>query len=274
MDYKKFSIDSKYLNRNIDVYVYLPKCYDNTKDSYPVFYVHDGHNLFDNDTATFGYSWHIIENLKKYNKLDKCIIVGMTPPFDDTGIARIIEYSPYTPTEETKKYIDEKVTKLKGIDINGKGDLNLKMIIEEVKPIIDKDYRTKPDANNTALGGSSMGGLLTTYAALKYNDYFTRFMCMSNAYFYNGNMILEDIKKSNLSNVKKFYMDVGTLENSGQEDHKYTYVEYNDMVFNELNKKLSPEDIMYVVDEGGKHTEKDWERRFPNALGFIFSDLI
>src|SRR5437588_435457 len=154
------SFHSAILNNDRDVIVYLPPGYDaDTKRHYPVFYMHDGQNIFDGATSFIpGQEWRIDETAQSLiaaGKIEPLIIVGIY----NTGAGRVNEY---TPAEDAK------------YKAGGKADLYGRMLTEELKPFIDATYRTLKSGKHTGLGGSSLGGLVSLYLGLKYPKVFSR----------------------------------------------------------------------------------------------------
>src|SRR3954464_10805498 len=138
---------SQYVAYRRDLVVYLPPDYEQSDGRYPVLYLHDGQNLFDPETAYVkGMDWRVDETadeLIREQRVEPLIIVGIY----NTGEHRLDEYTP-TPDK-----------KLGG----GNADLYGRMLVEEIKPFIDGEYRTLTDPNCTGLGGSSLGGLVSVY---------------------------------------------------------------------------------------------------------------
>ena len=144
------------------LHIYLPDDYESSGEHYPVMYFFDGHNLFFNHDATYGKSWGLKEFMDGWEK--KMIIVGVTCSMTN----RLVEYCPY---HFTKGFLGE---------IVGTGHATLQWMIDELKPVIDRDYRTMPFRECTAIGGSSMGGLMSLYAAVKFNNWFSKAACLSS----------------------------------------------------------------------------------------------
>ena len=149
-------VHSRFLDSAHDLIVYLPPGYDEDRERrYPVLYMQDGQNLFDDATA---FSWRVASG-RGGGADDRCgagaplIIVGIY----NAGAYRIDEY---TPTRDSAKRA------------GGKADRYGRMLVEELKPFIDAEYRTLADARNTGIGGSSLGGLVSLYLALKYSGIF------------------------------------------------------------------------------------------------------
>src|SRR5437588_12502339 len=169
------SFHSAILNNDRDVIVYLPPGYDaDTKRHYPVFYMHDGQNLFDGATSFIpGQEWRadeVAQSLIAAGKIEPLIIVGIY----NAGVERVNEY---TAAQDPK------------FKAGGKADLYGRFLVEELKPFIDKTYRSEKDARHTGLGGSSLGGLISLYLGLKYPTVFTRIAVVSPAVWSADNQI-------------------------------------------------------------------------------------
>lgn len=134
------------LDRN--TFVYLPDDWQSSGRRYPVVYMFDGHNLFFDSTATYGTCWGLKEYMDAH---PQALIVA--PECNHEGNARLEEYSPYD-------FVWQEY------DIKGRGKAYLDWMVQELKPLIDAKYPTLPDRENTAIGGSSMGGLMSLYLSL------------------------------------------------------------------------------------------------------------
>lgn len=253
--YQVLIINSKELQREVKVSVFLPKNYDNTEKNYPVLYLHDGQNLFDDDLAKDGKSWGIIEAYENDINLPKIIIIGIN--------------SVDTRTEELVPFVFK--TKINKELHGGNSDNYYNFITKTLKPVIDNKYRTFLSADKTGIMGSSYGGLSSTYAALRYSKYFTRFGCVSNAYSPVINEIEELILSTTFSTVKKFYMDVGTKETESKK-HNNEYITLNMAVFELLSNKMEPHKLRFEIINDAIHNESAWEKRFPDIVKYLFSD--
>lgn len=254
MEYKMINLFSKELNREKQVYIYLPKNYSNTSKSYPVLYMHDGQNLFDDQTAYMNRSWRIIDLYRQNPDMIELIIVGINS--DD--VARADELIPYQ-----FNYKED-------IIWGGEARKYLDFIVKTVKPMIDSKYRTLKDASNTGLMGSSFGGVNTLFASVAYSDYFTRFGCLSNALMYGFYPKLkQDLLDKEYHSIKKLYMDVGDSE-TNQDEWNNIYVTYNDEVYDILKGKIEPDKLTYQVIKNGIHHESSWELRFKEIVQYLF----
>lgn len=150
---------------NRPLHIYLPEDYDRTRERYPVTYFFDGHNLFYDSDATYGKCWGLKTFLDHWNK--NMIVVGLE--CSHTGNQRLEEYLPYAASE----------TFFGPLAV--RGNETLAWILNEVKPVIDREYRTWPHREATAIAGSSMGGLMAIRAVFHYNQWFSKAACVSSA---------------------------------------------------------------------------------------------
>lgn len=249
------TIKSESLNRDVKVFIYLPKGYNDNKEQYPVLYMHDGHNLFDNKTATYGTSWGIIESFENLPSLPQVIIIGL----ETSGLSRLYDLGPYK-----FKF------KPKGKTFGGGTDKYYDFLVNTLKPLIDSEYRTLSDPFNTAVMGSSLGGISSLYAALKYPNIFTRFGCVSSAFMEGYEEFKHAIYESDLSGVNKMYLDVGT-EEAAERGERERYLESNKGIYVALKSKLSDDKLRFDIIEDALHNEKAWAKRFPEIIKYIFS---
>lgn len=226
------------------IWVYLPPNYKASDKSYPVIYMHDGQNLFDAKTSYAG-EWKVDEALNALNKEKGIgfIVVGI----ENTGIERMNEYSPWV----HKRYG------------GGSGDRYVNMIVSELKPKIDNEFRTKKGPENTAIIGSSMGGLISYYAGLKHPDVFGKVGALSTSFWFSKEVKTFTKKYGNLSNTKLFLL-VGGKEGGGMDTDM---VEMEKIILetgfnsNFLTSKLVPE---------AKHNEAFWSSEFKEVVTWLF----
>jgi predicted alpha/beta superfamily hydrolase len=228
------------LGRQRRVWIYLPADYQTSKRKYPVIYMHDGQNLFDAYTSGFG-EWGIDEILDKLPDERECIVVGI----DHGGDYRITEYDPY----------DSKYGK-------GRGSDYVDFVAKTLKPYIDGHYRTKHDARHTTIAGSSMGGLISMYAALKYPDVFGNAGIFSPA-FWIAPEIYQFAKQKSLPGYSRFYFVCGDAESESMvADMK----KMADMIRAKgANEEKTP--VVLIKDAG--HNEKQWNGDFPGFYSWL-----
>ena len=146
-------------------YLYLPESYDKEPDRrYPVLYMFDGHNVFFDEDATYGKSWGLAEYL---DYTDTQIIVAAVECNHSPDHGRLKEYSPFS-------FSDPSYGRIKGL-----GKKTMEWMVHTFKADIDKRFRTMPERESTYIAGSSMGGLMSLYAVMEYNQYFSRAAALS-----------------------------------------------------------------------------------------------
>lgn len=230
---------SPQLNNARDVLVCLPDSYYNqeyTDRRYPVIYMHDGQNLFDRQTGFAGNEWGVDETMQQLGREGlEAIIVGL----NHSGETRAAEYSPFhNGTPNGRQYLD--------------------FVINTVKPLIDRDFRTFADRDHTGILGSSMGGLISLYACFERSDVFGFVGAMSPSLWVERGAIYAYVRHRPAPHGK-IYLDCGTREMNAEG------------MRNALIEKgyREGQNLKYVREEGGEHSEAAWGRRLPEAMRFL-----
>lgn len=244
-------IHSPQLDNTRDILIYLPPSYHEAHQRYPVLYMHDGQNLFDAHTS-FSGEWHVDETLQQL-ALDgiEAIVVGIP----SIGHDRIHEYNPY-PTARFKI---------------ARGDAYIRFIIDTLKPMIDADFRTLPDAPHTGIVGSSMGGLISLYAWLAYPWTFGLGAAMSPSLWIAREQVYEHVRHAPF-NEGRLYIDIGTRELPRRFSRfGNSLTESVAMLNDRLHERgySGPRRLKYVQERGGEHNEAAWARRLPDAIRFL-----
>ena len=269
---------SEFLEHDRDVLVWLPPGYDgstrrfstavqhdgfgtlNPRDEpsfgtsvvnrrYPVLYMHDGQNLFEADTAfQKGEHWRLGETAAELidaGAIEPLIVVGIY----NTGDHRKEEY---TPTRDAK---------LGG----GGADDYGRMIVEELKPLIDRTYRTRPDPHSTGIGGSSLGALVSVYLAFTHPQVFHRVAALSPSVWWNWRAILKTVRQARSKPPLKIWLDMGTAEGKrGLDDARLLKAALVGLGFS------VGVDLHYAEYEGATHSEQSWAERVAPMLRFLF----
>lgn len=240
------SFASKALGNTRGVYVYYPPTYlENDTARFPVVYMHDGQNLFDGATAFGGNEWKVDETMDAASEdgsIREAIVVG---PENTSG--RIYEYTP---------------TKSAEYPSSGGGDLYLTMLVDELKPMVDKELRTIPETS--ALVGSSLGGLISAYAGTKKSKTFSLIGAMSPSTWWDDTVLLKLVAASTEKPVR-MYVDSG--DSGASNDDKA-----NTKLLADAYIKLGLVEgttLKYVVQSGATHSEVYWAQRLPGALSFL-----
>ena len=225
------------------VYVYLPEAAKkNPAVRFPVLYMFDGHNVFFDEDATYGKSW------------------GMKEYMEETGIPMIIvavecnhgkhhdrlkEYAPFT-------FVDKRLGR-----ITGKGKTYMDWLVNTLKPAIDEAYPTIPDRESTYIAGSSMGGLMSLYAAAAYNNTFSRAACLSPSVWFANKRLVELIRNADMAKDTVIYMDYGSREMGNHDGMRIKYTKVLDALMMKrvlLTSRIVP---------NGDHCEACWEEQIP-----------
>ena len=231
-------------------YVYLPGSYEyEINRYYPVLYMFDGHNVFFDEDATYARSWRLGQYL---DETGTDLIVAAVECDRSPDNSRLCEYSPFDFTSKQDGFIE------------GRGRLTMEWFVNSFKPYIDKFYRTMPGRDTTFIAGSSMGGLMSLYAVLEYNDVFSRAAALSPSLWTDPKKISELIKNSSPRRGTVLYMDYGSEEMRGR---KTMYKAFSRTASLLLEKKIF---LDCRIVPGGQHCEESWDRQ--NA--FFISTLM
>lgn len=230
------------LKRTRRVWIYLPECYASCNKRFPVLYMHDGQNLFD-DATSFSGEWGVDDYLDSLGiNAKECVVVAI----DNGGSKRLNEYCPY----------DFSLSGLGALSTSNKGEGNeyVDFLVKTLKPYIDKNYRTVRNKANTAIAGSSMGGLISLYAVLKYPRVFGAVGVFSPA-FWVAPQIFRDIELKGKKVYSKIYFYAGKQEGETMvPDMLKAY---------EAMSKISKSKMQAVIRDGGGHNEMTWRKEFP-----------
>jgi predicted alpha/beta superfamily hydrolase len=242
---------SRHLVDARDLVVYVPPGYEQeSARRYPVLYLHDGQNLFEGATAFVpGQDWHVndtAEELITAGIIEPLIIVGVY----NTGTRRVDEY---TPTRDRRQ------------GAGGDAALYGRMLTEELKPFIDSKYRTLPDAANTGLGGSSLGGLVTLYLGLQHPDVYGKLAVLSPSIWWDNRVILNLVRMTEPKPRLRIWLDIGTGEGG-------KHVRDARALRNELVRAgwVLGSDLVFAEIPEARHNEAAWAARVGPFLQFLF----
>lgn len=251
-------------NRKKTIRIILPKDYYVTNKTYPVLYMHDGQNLIDPSVLS-NQSWEVISSVDKYHdKTEGVIIVGI----DSDPKYRVLEYSPYIAKKvkkQLRKSLDFDVEEIIPL-ADQYGDF----IVNQLKPIIDTEFRTINNKENTFIAGSSCGGIISLYLGIKYSNIFSCIGSFSTAFEVTKGFLFKFIRDQDIKNYLKIYIDMGTKE-SGLFSHKM--VLWHHRFKRLLSKYIEKKKLLSLIDKGATHTEKYWADRFKYFLLFCFKKM-
>jgi predicted alpha/beta superfamily hydrolase len=233
---------SQFLPKYRQIFVYLPPGYPaNEAKRYPVLYLFDGANVF--------VTWEIDETarvLVEASHIEPLIIVGVAH-----GGTQEDRTNEYTPTSVNGR--------------GGKGDDMGRMLVEELKPFIDREYRTLTEAAHTGLGGTSLGGLIALHIGLRYPKTFGKLAVMSPSVWWDRGVILSSVKSLTAKPAQRIWLDVGTEEGRGMADNAKRLRD----ALTEKGWALGS-DLYYFEDKQARHEDIAWALRAPKVLRFLF----
>ncbi|WP_339659424.1 alpha/beta hydrolase-fold protein, partial [uncultured Polaribacter sp.] len=227
------------------VWLYLPPNYNASTENYPVIYMHDAQNLFD-DVTSFVGEWGIDETLNElYKKTGKSfIVVGV----ENGGEKRIEEYTPW----KHEKYG------------GGKGDIYINFLANTLKSFIDKNYRTQSEANQTAIVGSSLGGLISFYGGLKHPEVFGKIGALSTSFWFSDK-VTDFAKENGNQKNSKIFLLVGEKEGDAM------VPDTQNMEKLLLETGFPKENIHTKIVAEGKHSESFWKAEFLEVITFLYN---
>lgn len=250
---KIFSLYMPQFNEERKIHLYLPDDYEQSEKRYPVLYMFDGHNLFDDQCATYGRSWRLGDQIKAANK--DLIVVGQE--CSHQGNNRLDEYGPYPFSSE---YQEE--------SFEGHGYQTMRFFIDTLKPYIDSHYRSKPARKYTWIAGSSCGGLMAYYAGIRFSSTFSKAVCVSPYFHPTMPYLYEDSTKLSIRKKTAFYLSWGS-EESGSHGFVNETIDCLSLSNVLIKRGLS---IHFNVRKNGRHCEEDWEKEIPEILDFLWTD--
>ncbi len=239
--------------------VWLPPGYDdaaNAERRYPVLYLNDGQNLFEAAIAFGGVEWQVDETADRLiheAAIPPIIIVGL----DHAGKNRIREYMPHR--------------SLYPVLLRGQGSRYPNFLVKEVMPFVAHNYRVAAGPENTGLGGSSLGALISLYTAAARPGLIGRLLLESPS-LWASNRQMTRVSREVTRWPERIFLGVGTAE-AGREDRSRSVVDDVSELAGILGRAgLDEKRLRLVIEEGASHNESAWARRFPEALRFLFGN--
>ena len=256
-DLRLHSFASRIFHNTRYLRVWLPPGYDdptNASRSYPVLYLNDGQNLFEAATSFTGVEWQVDETA------DRLIRAGAIPPMvivglDNAAKDRIREYMPRP--------------SLHPLMLRVQGGRYPSFLIKEIIPFVARNYRVATGPENAGLGGSSLGALIALHTVAVHPGAFGRLLLESPSLWARNRQAIRESRR-----VKRWpqrvFLATGTAE-TGQEDRDQSVVDDVRELAGVLRRAgLDDERLKLVIEEGARHHESAWARRFPAALAFLF----
>jgi predicted alpha/beta superfamily hydrolase len=265
------SFHSTALGDDRTIRAYLPPSYDeNTRATYPVVYMHDGQNLFDPALAFGGVEWRVDEAFDAAGEAGRCASGASCGNDGDCGAGGVC----LTTREAIVIGIDNAPDRIweltptvdSSVGDGGGADSYLRMVATELKPMVDGSLRTLPGPADTAVVGSSLGGLVSAYAGVRKPDVFGLVGALSPSTWWDDTVIIDDVAAAPAApRPLRVYVDSGDsgasmddVTNTRQLAQTYDQHGYTPGV-----------DLLHVVQPGASHNEQFWSQRFPGAMAFL-----
>ena len=227
-----------------DVYVYLPPSHGSGR-RFPVVYMHDGQNLFDNPTSHSGVEWRVDETMEELaGEGLEALVVGIS--VDET---RQSQYA-------------------------GAGaEAYLRFVVETVRPLVAEAFDIDERRQATGVAGSSLGGVISLHALYAHPDVFGFAGVFSPAFWFNDDALFDVVEREPPPDAR-IYIDVGDREWNDGDDTRGTYVDgFRRMTALLRTRGFDERMLRAVLEEGGAHHERDWARRLPDALRFLLGSV-
>jgi len=254
------NIYSPELRNQRKLYVYLPPSYGHSERHYPVIYMQDGQNLFD-QALSYAGEWQVDETMEVLSREGiEAIVVGVP----NAGVRRIDEYGPFK---------DQRLRK------GGRGDWYVAFVANTVKPLVDRDFRTLPERAHTGVLGSSMGGLISLYALFCRPEVFGFAGAMSPSLWFAHEAIFPYVQQAD-AQLGRIHLDIGTHEGSdtrASDGAVSTYMSRYMAAAHRMRDLLERKgyrlghDLQYQEEAEATHSEAAWARRLPDALRFLLA---
>lgn len=249
-----FPVYSEKLKNERLIRVYTPPAYQYEKKSYPVLYMHDGQNVFNDEDAIGGSSLQLEKYLNE-NELDIIVVA-----IDQNSPERKDEYCPWPNNEYSRKLLADE-----SLSFGGKGDLYSNFVVEELKPLIDGKYRTQK--NRSAMAGISMGGQISLYIACKYPGVFKDLIMLSSAFYANQEEMENLLKSTDMAGINSFYMDCGTDEAGAGTFISKEFLASNKTIYEIVKQKITH--AKFEAIEGNEHHYRFFQERVTALFSFI-----
>jgi predicted alpha/beta superfamily hydrolase len=256
-DLRLHEFRSRFFRNTRFLRVWLPPGYENNENSarrYPVLYLNDGQNLFEPSTSFTGVEWQVDETadrLIREEQVPSMIIVGI----DNAGKERFREYMPHR--------------SMSPMMLRVQGNRYPNFLMKEVMPFVARNYRVAPGPENTGLGGSSLGALISLYTVALHPGWFGKLLIESPSLWASNRQMIKDSRPIKQW-PERIFLGTGTAE-AGREDRDRSVVDdVRELAAILRRAGLDDRRLQLMIDEGATHHESAWARRFPDALAFLF----
>jgi predicted alpha/beta superfamily hydrolase len=256
-DLRLHEFRSRFFRNTRFLRVWLPPGYDDNENSarrYPVLYLNDGQNLFEPSTSFTGVEWQVDETadrLIREEQVPPMIIVGI----DNAGKERFREYMPHR--------------SMSPMMLRVQGNRYPNFLMKEVMPFVARNYRVASGPENTGLGGSSLGALISLYTVAVHPGWFGRLLIESPSLWASNRQMIKD-SRTIKQWPERIFLATGTAEAGREERDRSVVDDVRELAAIFRRAGLDDRRLRLVIDEGATHHESAWARRFSDALSFLF----
>ena len=263
LEMRSHELEVPYSKKKRRVRVLLPKNYETDQErTYPVVYFHDGQNVLYSKESYSGHSWKTIPIIKRNPDIERMIVVAI----DNDGFNRMNEYSAW-------KY---KEANIPGMQFGGKGSEYAEFVMDVVKPFIDQHYRTKSDRLHTAMIGSSLGGNITQFMGIEYQEQIGCLGVFSSANWLHQEAFDRYLARQNLAHDQRIFIYVGTEEADDTDktlmagNIKQAYLDSSLSYYRQLLARgVDLDNLVLRIQAGAEHNEMAWAENLPACLRFF-----
>lgn len=242
------------LNTTKNIWIYLPPGYELNNRRYPVLYMHDAQNVFDQATST-GEEWGVdetLEGLSGQHESYEAIVVAIDHGEDE----RSNEYNVYTNADH---------------HFGGKGEQYIAFLKDTLKPWIDSEFRTLPGPENTMIGGSSFGAYISLYAGVTYPEVFGKVLAFSLMVWQDHHSLRKLIENGDHSSLQKVMINIGDAEDKSRRGSKLLLKDAQ-KIADAFTESGFPEDkLRFDIVKEGRHHESTWRKEFPDAFKWLIT---
>jgi enterochelin esterase-like enzyme len=249
-------------DRRVTVRIYVPADYEWSAREYPVLYMFDGHNLFDRTTSTYNKEWRVDETMEASDS--PAIVVGIDAP--QNRYDRFEMYSLGDWEYQTRP--DGRLLRR----IRGYADETAAFLMGQVRPWVERTYRACSHRDHVGVAGSSMGGYMALLVGAAYPDSVCKVMAFSPVAMddpMRGYLLRDRIVSARAVPAQRYYLDMGDREKLDFVRDPQILVDHLEQLHQTL-LTAGHQEVLARVIPGGRHDERAWGRRFPEAYLWAF----
>lgn len=243
------------LDTTKNIWIYLPPDYENSDRCYPVLYMHDAQNIFDQATST-GEEWCVDETLEKLSDQQHGDYQAIVVAIDHGDDERSNEYNVF----KNQKH-----------HFGGKGEQYIAFLKDTLKPWIDSEFRTLNGPEHTMIGGSSFGAYISLYAGITYPEVFGKVMAFSLMVWQDHNSLRKLIKNGHHTLLHKVFINIGDTEVRSRRGSKLLLKDAQKIADAFTDSGFPEGNLRFDIVKDGRHHESTWRKEFPDAFKWLIT---